>query len=77
MEPEGEFCQFYRHRVEVHAVDAGLDNAPPPIGKLRFLARGFGHVWRVRVCNQFFGEIIDNADEEMTAPCGGIEDFER
>ena len=77
MEPEGEFCQLHRHRIEVNAVNARLDNASPPIGEFCLCVRRFGYMWSVWVGAQFFSEIINNADEEMTAPCGGIEDFER
>ena len=38
-EPEREFCQFDRHRVDVHAVDARFDNTAAPIGDFRLFLR--------------------------------------
>ena len=49
MQPEGEFRQLHRHRVEVNAVNARFHNAPPPIGEFRLFAPRFGHERRIRV----------------------------
>ena len=102
-EPERELGQFDGHGIDVHAVNARFDDAPPPVGDLRFLLRktgGHGDIAsgenvglgalalatahdalgfppRARVGEDVPGEILDGADEEVSAAHRGIDDIQR
>ena len=68
-EPEGKFGQFHGERIQVHAVDAGFDDAPPPIGDLGFFLRLAFDELRLKlrgwVINDVVGQKRGRFDEEM------------
>ena len=71
-QPQGQLRQFHGHRVEVHAVQAILDDAAFPVGQGRFAAAGLGRGERVR--GDLFGKELAGPQEEVAGTHRRVKD---
>ena len=68
-EPEGKFGQLHGQRIQVHAVDAGFNDTPPPICNLGFFLRLAFHELRLKLRGRVIDDVVGQErrgfDEEM------------